>query len=312
MTDSSPTVPNPKPTQTRELDRQAQVLGRHQSQLALMRDVFLENRLGLVGLGIVLFFLGLCFLGPLVYHTDQVHTNLMQVNLPPSGAHVLGTDEVGYDELGRLMYGGQLSLEVAIAAAMLATALGAVWGAIAGYVGGFVDGLMMRVVDAFLAIPALFFLMFVSSIITRGLSAWLLILIVAMFAWLGTARLVRGEALSLRVREYVQASRMMGARGIRIVFRHIAPNAIGVIVVAATFGIADAIATVAALDYLGLGVSPPQVDWGGMLSSGVTYTYAGYWWLIIPPGVAIVLAVVGFNLIGDALRDAFEVRLQRR
>lgn len=277
-----------------------------------MRDVFLENRLGLVGLGIVVFFFGLCFLGPLVYHTDQVHTNLTQVNQPPSLAHPLGTDDVGYDELGRLMYGGQLSLEVAIAAAMLATVLGAVWGAIAGYVGGFVDGVMMRMVDALLAIPALFFLMFVSSIIARGLNEWLLIVIVAMFAWLGTARLVRGEALSLRVREYVQASRMMGAKGGRIVFRHIAPNAIGVIVVAATFGIADAIATVAALDYLGLGVSPPQVDWGGMLSNGVTYTYAGYWWLIVPPGVAIVLAVVGFNLIGDALRDAFEVRLQRR
>ncbi len=281
-------------------------------QLGRMVEVFVENRLAVVGIGVVLVGLIFCFVGPLLYRTDQVHINILQVNLPPAAGHILGTDEVGYDELGRLMYGGQLSLEVAVAAALLATAIGAIWGAIAGYAGGLLDGVMMRLVDGMLAIPSLFFLMFVASLLPHGLNRLLLILVVAAFAWLGPARLVRGETLSLRVREYVQAARLMGATGLYIVFRHIAPNAIGTIVVAATFQVADAIVTVAALSYLGLGIPPPEVDWGGMLAQGATYTLAGFWWLILPPGIAIVVTVIAINFIGDALRDAFGVRLQRR
>lgn len=277
-----------------------------------MAEVFAENRLAMLGCGLLLVALAFCFAGPLIYRTDQVHINILEVNLPPSLAHLLGTDEVGYDELGRLMYGGQLSLEVGIAAAVLATAFGSLWGAIAGYAGGLIDALMMRIVDAFLAIPALFFLMFVASLLVHGLNRVLLILVVAAFAWLGPARLVRGETLALRVHDYVLAARLMGATGWRIVIRHIAPNAIGTIVVAATFQVADAIVTVAGLSYLGLGVPPPEIDWGGMLAQGTTYTLAGDWWLILPPGAAIVITVVAINFLGDGLRDAFGVRLQRR
>lgn len=280
------------------------------SVLRLMLEVFTQNRLAVLGLAIVVLMVVFCFVGPLVYHTDQVHTNLAQANLPPSAAHPLGTDEVGYDQLGRLMYGGQTSLEVGVAAAVLATGFGVIWGAVAGYVGGFVDTVMMRVVDALLAIPSLFLLLFLASIFVPNVT--MLILVIAFIAWLGPARLVRGEALSLRVREYVQAVRVMGGGGTRAVLRHIAPNAIGTIVVNATFQVADAILTVAALSYLGLGVPPPAANWGGMLSQGITYTYDGYWWLIYPPGVAIILIVVAFNFIGDAMRDAFEVRLRQR
>ena len=277
-----------------------------------MAEVFAENRLALVGLGLVGFALAFCFVGPLFYKTDQVHTNVFEVNFPPSLGHFLGTDEVGYDEVGRLMYGGQLSLEVGIAAAVLATAFGAIWGALAGYAGGLVDAFMMRIVDALLSIPALFFLIFVASLLPHGLNRALLILVVAAFAWLVPARLIRGETLTLRVRDYVQAAKVMGATGWTVVLRHIAPNAMGTIVVAATFQVADAIVTVAGLSYLGLGVPPPEVDWGGMLAQGTTYTLAGFWWLILPPGVAIVVTVVAINFVGDALRDAFGVRLQRR
>jgi peptide/nickel transport system permease protein len=273
-------------------------------------DAFLEHRLAVVGVGIVLFVVAFCFLGPLVYHTDQVHTNLAQENLAPGGSHLLGTDAAGYDVLGRLMLAGQTSLEVGLAAALLASLVGTAWGAVSGFVGGWVDGLMMRVVDSFLAIPPLLLVILVASI--YGPTKIVLIIVIALVSWLGTARLVRGESLSLRVREYVQAARLSGVRSWWIVLRHIVPNVIGTIVVLTTFAVADAILLLSALGYLGLGPPPPAADWGGMLTDGLNYAYDGYWWLIYPAGVAIVITVVAFNFIGDSLRDAFDVRLRRR
>jgi peptide/nickel transport system permease protein len=271
---------------------------------------FLENPLALVGWGIVVLFVLFCYLGPLLYHTDQVHIELSEATLAPSGPHPLGTNEVGYDQLGRLMVGGQTSLEVGIAAALLGTAFGTLWGAIAGYAGGFIDGAMMRIVDAMLSVPSLFLLLFLASIArpTKGL----LILVIALISWLGPARLVRGQALTLRTRDYVTAVRLMGGGSWRAVLRHITPNTVGTVVVNATFQVADAILTVAALSFLGLGIPPPAANWGDMLSNGLNYVYSGYWWLIYPPGVCIVLVVVAFNLLGDALRDTFEVRLRKR
>jgi peptide/nickel transport system permease protein len=273
-------------------------------------SAFVENKLAVVGLGIVVAFVVFCYLGPLVYDTDQVHIDLSQATLSPSGAHPLGTNEVGYDQLGRLMVGGQSSLEVGIAAALLATVFGTLWGAIAGYAGGFIDSTMMRVVDALLAVPALFLLLFLASIARPTIG--LLILVIAFISWLGPARLVRGQALTLRTRDYVTSVRLMGGGPLRAILRHIAPNTIGTVVVNATFQVADAILIVATLSFLGLGIPPPAANWGDMLSNGINYTYDGYWWLIYPPGLAIVLVVVAFNLIGDALRDSFEVRLQKR
>ncbi|WP_326834327.1 ABC transporter permease [Amycolatopsis rhabdoformis] len=271
---------------------------------------FLENRLAVAGLVLIVAFVLFCFLGPLVYHTEQIATNLAGANQPPGAGHPLGTDDVGYDELGRLMVGGQSSLEIGVAAAVLATVFGTFWGAIAGYLGGFVDAVMMRIVDTLLAIPTLFLLLILAAIFTPTLG--LLIVVVSFGAWLSPARLVRGETLSLRTREYVQAVRMMGGGGKRVVLRHIMPNAIGTIVVNATFQVADAILLVAALSYLGLGIAPPHADWGNMLSNGTEFVQNGYWWMILPPGIAIMLVVVAFNLLGDALRDALEVRLRRR
>ncbi|WP_329059570.1 ABC transporter permease [Amycolatopsis sp. NBC_01480] len=271
---------------------------------------FRENRLAVAGLVLIVLFLLFCFVGPLIYHTEQVATNLSGANQPPGAGHPLGTDDVGYDELGRLMEGGRSSLEIGVAAAVIATVFGTLWGAIAGYVGGFVDAVMMRVVDTFLAIPTLFLLLILAAIFTPTVS--LLILVVSFGAWLSPARLVRGETLSLRTREYVQAVRMMGGGRRRVVLRHIMPNAIGTIVVNATFQVADAILLVASLSYLGLGIAPPHADWGNMLSNGTEFVQNGYWWMILPPGIAIMLVVVAFNLLGDALRDALEVRLRRR
>ena len=276
----------------------------------LIGRVFVQNRLALVGVTMIVAIALFCFVGPLFYHTDQVHTNLTQVTLPPGGGHPLGTDDVGHDVLGRLMLGGQSSLEVGVAAALLASVFGTVWGAIAGYLGGWVDAVMMRVVDSFLAIPYLLLVLMCSSIFTPSIIV--LIVLVALVSWLVTARLVRGEALSLRTREYVQAARGVGGGNWRVVARHIVPNTVSTIVVQTTFSIADAILLLATLSYLGLGPPPPAANWGQMLSTGLNYIYDGYWWLIYPPGIAIVLTVVAFNFIGDALRDALEVRLRER
>lgn len=281
------------------------------SNLKLAIATFTDNKSALAGLLIVIALAAFCFIGPLFYHTDQIHTNLFAVHETPGTAgHPLGTDEIGYDELGRLMAGGQTSLEVGVAAGLMATVLGTLWGAVSGYFGGVVDTIMMRVVDALLSIPALFLLLVVAAIWTPSVPS--LVVLIGFIAWLVPARLVRGEALSLRVREYVQAVRMMGGGHGWAVLRHVLPNTVGTVVVNASFQVADAIIYLAYLSFLGLGLPPPATDWGGMLTNGIQYTFDGYWWLIYPPGVAIVLIVMAFNFIGDGLRDAFDARLRRR
>jgi peptide/nickel transport system permease protein len=269
-----------------------------------------ENKAALAGLVIIVLMLGFSFLGPVFYHTNQISTNLPDSLQPPGAGHPLGTDNEGYDELGRLMLGGQTSLEIGLAAALVATGIGVLYGAVSGFAGGIVDGVMMRVVDGLLAIPTLFLLVYLFTVFQA--SALLMILVIGLVAWLVPARLIRAETLSLRTREYVEAVRAMGGKKRRMVLRHIIPNTIGTVMVNATFQVADAILALASLSFLGLGIPPPAANWGGMLSTGIDYVYAGKWWLIYPPGIAILLIVMAFNMVGDGLRDAFEVRLQRR
>ena len=283
---------------------------RSRSMLRRGWEVFAENKLAIVGLGLVLFMILFSFVGPLIYHTNQVSTNLSLYLCRPSGAHLLGCDDVGYDELGRLMLGGQASLEVGVAAAVLATVIGTIYGAFSGFVGGWTDSALMRIVDAGLSIPDLFVLIILSVIFHPD--PLLMIVIIAVFYWFGVARLVRGETLTLRTREYVQAVKVVGGSRARAISRHVVPNAIGTIIVQATFAVADSILILAGLGFLGFGIQPPSTDWGTMLSNGTNYVQGGYWWLIYPPGICIILTVVAFNFIGDALRDAFETRLQRR
>jgi peptide/nickel transport system permease protein len=171
---------------------------------------------------------------------------------------------------------------------------------------------MMRIVDAGLSIPSIMVVIILSVIFHPD--TVVMIFVIAVFYWLAVARLVRGETLTLRTREYVQAVKVLGGGRSRAVVRHIVPNAIGTIIVQTTFAIADSILILAGLGFLGLGVQPPATDWGDMLSGGLTYLQSGsnYWWLIYPPGIAIILTCIAFNFIGDALRDSFETRLQRR
>ena len=296
----------PRAVADRDVDHE--IVG-HAPRLVRSLRTFAANRLAVVGAVIVVVLVMFCFIGPLLYHTDQINTNLQQAHLAPfTDGHPLGTDELGHDVLGRLMVGGQVSIEVGFASAALATLLGTAVGAIAGYFGGFPDSLLMRIVDGFMAIPALFIVIVLGSIYraTEGL----LIIVIAGLSWLVTARLVRGDTLSLRTRDYVEVVRLSGGSGWRAVVGHIIPNAIGTIVVSGTFQVADAILLLASLDFLGLGIPPPAASWGQMLSSGINYAYDGYWWLIVPPGIAISLVVLGFNFLGDGLRDALDVRLR--
>ena len=274
-------------------------------------DVFAENKLALASLGFIVFIVLFCFLGPVFYHTDQIHTNLDDYLCRPSAAHLLGCNDLGYDQLGRLMVGGQVSLEVGVAAALVSVIVGTLYGAISGFIGGGVDSFLMRIVDAGLAIPYIMVIIILSVVFHPN--PVVMIFIIAVFYWLGVARLVRGETLTLRTREYVQAVKIIGGRRLRAVVRHVVPNAIGTIIVQATFAVADSILLLAGLGFLALGVQPPSTDWGSMLSGGLTYLQGGgYWWLIYPPGIAIILTCIAFNFVGDALRDAFETRLQRR
>lgn len=271
---------------------------------------FAANKLALAGLAIVAVVALFCFIGPLLWRTDQADTNLLLVNKPPGGTHPLGTDDLGYDVLGRLMAGGQSSLEVGLVVALAATTIGVFYGVVSGLLGGLVDAVMMRFVDIILAIPVIYLFIDLASEFKPTLL--LLIVVLTLLSWLGPARLVRGETLSLRVREYIQAVKVMGGRSGRIIVRHLVPNTMGTIVVNATFQVADAILTLAVLSYFGFSLPPPTATWGGMLQNGVNFLYDGYWWEIYPAGAMIVLTVVAFNFIGDGLRDSFDVRLQRR
>lgn len=279
-------------------------------------QVFTQSKPAVAGLAVVIFIVLFCYVGPIFYHPNETSAQLALQSNPtgfavaPSSAHLLGVDPNGFDELGRLMVGGQNSLEISFVAALAAVVIGVAWGAIAGFFGGWLDSLMMRVVDTLFSIPTLLLLIVLAVIYKPSIP--LLILILAGTAWLVPARLIRGETLTLRTREYVQSVKVMGGGPRRMIFRHIVPNTIGTVVVNLTFQIADTILYVAALGFLGLGVQPPETDWGSMLSMGVNYATSGYWWLIYPVGLAIVLVVVAFNFIGDGLRDAFEVRLQGR
>ena len=284
--------------------------GRTKSPWRLAAAEFLSSKIGVAGLAIVVLMVLFSFVGPVFYHTNQVTADLLTRNIAPGARYPLGTDTVGYDVLGRLMVAGQSSLEVGLGMAFISVVLGTLFGAVSGFVGGATDAVIMRVVDTFLAIPTILVLILLAAIVTP--SDLTVILILGFMSWPSTARLVRGEVLVIRTHDYVAASRMFGERSMRIVLRHVVRNVLGVLVVTATFAVANGILLLAALSFLGLGPPPPAVNWGGMLSTGINYIFDNYWWQIYPAGLCIVITVLGFNFLGDATREALDVRLRRQ
>ncbi|HEY3748400.1 MAG TPA: ABC transporter permease [Pseudonocardiaceae bacterium] len=271
---------------------------------------FMSNKLATAGLVVLVLLVLFTFLGPIFYHSDQLNSNLLNTDQGPGAGFPLGTDGNGFDVLGRLMKGGQTSLEIGFFAALIATIIGTLYGAIAGLAGGIVDAVMMRIIDVLLAIPFLFIILIVSVRYSSNVTS--LSIVLGVFSWLIPARLVRGEVLTLRVRDFVSAARVMGANRSRLVLRHLVPNALGTVIVNITFQVADAILALSALGFLGFGVQYPGTDWGDQLFDGAGNLNNGYWWLIYPVGVLLIVTVMACNLIGDALRDALDVRLRRR
>ena len=227
-------------------------------------------------------------------------------NLAPTTAHPFGTDQLSRDVLSRVAVGGRVSLAVAVVAVGLSITLGAMVGLVAGYFGGMADAALMRMVDAALAVPRLFLLLLVLAVSER-VPVWALVLLIGATGWFGTSRIVRAEVLRLREESYVRASEALGASRRRVIFRHLLPNTLGPLLVAATLGVGDVILLEAGLSFLGLGIQPPAPSWGGMILDArevlVTAPWAGLF-----PGLAIVLTVLSANLVGDAVRDAMDPR----
>jgi peptide/nickel transport system permease protein len=227
-------------------------------------------------------------------------------NLGPSAAHLFGTDQLSRDVLSRVATGARISLAVAAIAVGLSITIGALVGLVAGYWGGYVDAALMRLVDGALAIPRLFILLLVLAMSDR-VPVWLLVVLIGATGWLGTSRIIRGEVLRLREESYVRAAEALGASRRRVILRHLLPNTLGPLLVAATLGVGDVILLEAGLSFLGLGVQPPAPSWGGMILDArevlVTAPWAGLF-----PGIAIVLTVLSANLLGDAVRDAVDPR----
>jgi peptide/nickel transport system permease protein len=261
----------------------------------------LHNRRTMSGIGVVVAMGLFCFVGPLLYHTNQVTVNLNIINDPPGPGHPLGTDLYGIDILGRLMVGGQSSLELGFAVGIAGTVIGLLYGAVSGVVGGTGDAILMRIIDSLLAVPTFILLIIVASMYTLNLAV--IIVILSLLSWPSVARLVRGQVLALRTREFTQAAQSMGATRRWILIKHMVPNTLGICIVTATFGVADAIYALSALSFLGIGPPPPFADWGTMLTSGVDNLFNGYWWQVYPPMIALVLVVLAFRQIGDALND---------
>lgn len=270
---------------------------------------FRRHRLAVAGTALLLL-LGLAAaFAPFLTHQDPYATDLAHITAGPSATHPLGTDELGRDVLTRLIYGGRVSLLVGICSMLLAATVGVAYGSVSGFFGGAVDALMMRLVDFMLSFPSLFVLLILASY--RRNSLLTVVLYIGFFSWMGMARLVRGQILSLREHDFITAVRSVGASGPWIIVRHLLPNAIAPVVVAATLGVAGAMLTEAALDFLGFGVPPDVPTWGNLMSNAEEYitTVPA---LAIAPGIVITLAVVSINFIGDALRDALDPHSTRR
>lgn len=243
--------------------------------------------------------------GPYVYRVSPTSLDLAIAGSPPSAAHWLGTDENGRDVLSRLLHGGRVSVAVGGLAVAFALVLGSLLGALAGFRRGRLDSLLMRVTDAMLSIPTIFVV--ITALAFFGSTVGALILTIGGTAWMGLARLVRGELLSIRELAYIEAARALGQRGVRLFARHMLPQLVPTMLVNATVGVGTAILTESALSYLGIGVQPPAASWGNMLSTAQSY-FSALPWLVILPGAMIFVTVAAVNVLGDALRDVADPR----
>ncbi|HZK72859.1 MAG TPA: ABC transporter permease [Clostridia bacterium] len=285
-------------------------------QIGLWTDAwirFRRNRLAVASLAVVLIMIALAVLAPLLEHfgllADPTAQDVVHSYLPPGSAgHILGTDDLGRDVLAKVIFGSQVSLAIGILVQVIVLAIGGSIGLVAGYYGGWIDNLLMRFTDIMYAFPDLLFVL----IIVAALGPTFLNIFVAigLVSWVGLARLVRGQVLSIKEKEFVEAAKAAGTSPFKIIARHLLPNSLGPVIVVLTFGIPAAIFTEAVLDFLGVGLRPPQPSWGVMVFEGYAAVDA-YPSLVIIPCIALSLTMLAFNFIGDGLRDALDPRMRR-
>lgn len=295
------------------LEESTALVQKRRSQGRIIFDRFMRNKVAIGGAVFLILLILFCFLGPLFWRADPNLPDLTSLNATlasPSAAHPFGTDSVGRDTLARMMFGGRVSLLVGLTSMLMAIVFGIGIGSFAGYYGGVVDNVLMRFTDVILAVPLYLLLFVLSASFTDGTPKSVIILI-AIFGWTYAARLVRGEFLSLKEREYVMASRTIGAKDFRLMFRHILPNAAGPIIVNATLLIGTNIILESVLSYFGFGIKPPDASWGSMITDA-NGLFDVDPWLMLFPALAIFLTVLSLNLVGDGLRDALDPYMTER
>ncbi|AFM28097.1 ABC transporter permease [Desulfomonile tiedjei] len=266
-----------------------------------------KNKLGMIGLCVVALLFIVALFAPLIapYAPDRIDT--AHILAPPSKDHLLGTDVLGRDVFSRILYGSWVSLSVGFVAVGISTLVGMILGSVSGYYGGVVDRVIMRFVDVMLCFPSFFLILAVIAYI--GPSIWNIMVVIGVTSWMGVTRLVRAEFLSIRERDFVQAAISQGASDFRIIFLHILPNAMAPVLVSATLGVAAAVLVESGLSFLGIGVQPPDPSWGNMLTEGKDNIEIA-WWLSLFPGLAILVTVMGYNMLGEAIRDTLDPRLR--
>ncbi len=267
-----------------------------------------RNRMAMAGLIVVLLLFAVSLMAPFLTPYDPSAINAWDVLQAPSWKHWFGTDELGRDVLTRVLFGARISLKVGFVAVGIAVVLGTLIGLVAGYYGGWVDSLLMRCVDIMLCFPSFFLILAVIAFLNP--SIWIIMAVIGLTGWMGVARLVRAEVLAIREMDYIMAARCIGCSDLRIILRHILPNALSPVLVAATLGVAGAILTESALSFLGIGVQPPTPSWGNILTSGKDYIEFA-WWLSLFPGLAILITVLAYNLLGEGIRDALDPRTMK-
>lgn len=267
---------------------------------------FSRNKLAVIGVIIVFILITISLSAPIISPYDPTEIDVYNALSPPSKTHLLGTDELGRDLLSRIIWGSRVSLKVGFVAVGIAILIGVIIGSLAGFYGGKVDALLMRFVDIMLAFPTFFLILAVISILEPNI--FTIMAVIGITGWMDVARLVRAEFLSLKERDFIDAAKAIGLNNTRLIYRHILPNALSPVFVAATFGVAGAILTESGLSFLGLGVQPPDPSWGNILTSGKDNIEVA-WWLSLFPGLAILITVLSYNLVGEGLRDALDPRL---
>ncbi len=272
---------------------------------------FMRHRLALAGAIVVVVLVCIAIFAPFLAPYDPDAVDLFATSQSPSRSHLLGTDDIGRDVLSRVIYGTRVSLSVGLVAVTIYVAIGMVLGSISGYFGGWVDSTIQRFTDAVMCFPSL--IIIIAAVAIIGPSIYNVMIVIGLLTWPGICRLVRGQILTLREREFVEAARALGASPARVIFSHLLPNTIAPITVAATFGVAAAILTEAGLSFLGLGVQPPTPSWGNMINTAQSAAVLQDMpWLWVPAGVMIALAVLSINFVGDGLRDALDPRSTHR